>query len=57
MIHNRPKRIIFASGELGQLQMASEPGFRQCANEDIGLSRRVDCEITHRLERGTKHFL
>ena len=27
------------------------------ANKDARLGRRVDCEIPHRLERRTKHFL
>ena len=29
----------------------------QCASEDTGPPREVDCEIPHRLRRGTKHFL
>ena len=30
------KRTIFASGGLGPLQLVSEPGSGQCANEDEG---------------------
>ena len=37
--------------------MVSEPGIEQCASEDVGSPRGVDCEIPHRLERGTKHSL
>ena len=36
--------------------MVSELGSGQCANED-GPSRGVDCEFSHRMERGTKHPL
>ena len=28
-----------------------------CASEDVGPPKGVDCEIPHRLEKGTKHFL
>ena len=28
-----------------------------CASEDTGSSRGVDCEILHRLERGSKQSL
>ena len=57
MIRNGPKRTMFASGEVGLLQMVSELDTERCGNEDAGLPRRVDCEILHRLEKGTKHFL
>ena len=53
MIRNGPKRIISVSGGLG----LSEPNTRRCANEDTGPPRRVDCEISYRLERGTKYSL
>ena len=29
---------------------------RRCANEDVGLRKGVNYEISHQLERGTKHF-
>ena len=48
---------VYTSGGFGLLQMISELGFRWCANEDTRSPREVDCEIPHRLERGTKHFL
>ena len=54
---NELKRTISASGGLELLQMVSEPNTGWCANEDVGLPRGVDCEIPHRLERGTKHSL
>ena len=37
--------------------MVSELDTEQCVNKDARPPMRVDCEITHRLERGTKHFL
>ena len=37
--------------------MVSELGTRQCGNEDAGPSREVDCKISHRLEKRTKHSL
>ena len=37
------------SGVLGQLQMVSGPVTGRCPE--------VDCEISHLLERGTKHSL
>ena len=64
-----PKRTISVSGGFGLLQMVSEQDIGQCANEDVeprrgvdtewrGKAQRgVDCEIPHRLERGTKHSL
>ena len=39
MIHNESKRTIFVSGELGLLQMVSEPDTRRCASKDIGSPR------------------
>ena len=33
--------------------MVLEPDIRWCANEDTERRREVDCEIPHRLERGT----
>ena len=57
MICSRSKWTISASGGLRLLQMVSEPGTEQCASEDAGPLKGVDCEITHRLERRTKHSL
>ena len=37
--------------------MVSEPDTGRCASEDAGPLGGVDCEISHRLERGAKHFL
>ena len=54
MIHNGPKRTISAGGRLRLLQMISEPDTGRCASEDIRHPRGVDCDIPHRLERGTK---
>ena len=64
------KKTISASGGIGLLQMVSEPDTVRCAsedaesrrgvdtgwcaNEDNGPRREVDCEIPHRMERGTK---
>ena len=50
-ICNRPKRIISASGGFGLLQ------YGRCTNKDARPPRRVDCEITHLLEKGTKYSL
>ena len=55
-IGNRPKRTIFASGGLGLLQMGSEPNTVGVLARMLA-PKEVDCEIPHRLERGTKHFL
>ena len=57
MICNGQKWIIFFSGGLGLLQMVSESDTGRCASEDAGPSMGLDCEIPHRLERGTKHSL
>ena len=57
MIRNGPKRTISASGEFGVLQMVSEPDTGRCANENVEPPMGLDCEIPHRLERGTKHSL
>ena len=51
-----PKRTVSASGEFELLQMVSEPDTKRYANEDVA-PKEVDCEIPHRLERGTKHSL
>ena len=56
-IRNGPKRIIFASGGLGLLQMVSKPDIGWCDNEDAGPSKGVDCEILYWLKKGTKYFL
>ena len=37
--------------------MILELDTERCVSEDVGPSRGVDCEILHRLERGTKHSL
>ena len=50
-------RTIYASGGLGLLQMILEPDTGQCASDDTGLPRGVDCEIPYQLKRGMKHFL
>ena len=55
MIRNKPKRIISASGGFGLLQMVFESDIGRCASEDVGRPREVDCEISHRRERGTKY--
>ena len=56
-IRNGPKWTISTSGGLGLLQMVLELDTGRCASEDTVLSRGVDCEIPHRLERGMKHSL
>ena len=56
-LKKKPKEDNIYYGEHGLIQMVSEPDTGQCANEDVGLPRRVDCEIPHRLERGAKHYL
>ena len=38
------------------LQIVSELETGWCARENVGLSREVDCEISHQLERETKHL-
>ena len=53
-IHNKQKQTIFASDGLGLLQMVLKPNTAWCTSEDTGPSRGVDCEIPHRLEKGTK---
>ena len=47
------KVTIFACGGLRLLQMVSKLDTRQCASENAGAQRGVDCEIPHRLEGGT----
>ena len=56
-IGNGLKRTISTSGGLELLQMVSEPDTGQCAGEDTGPLRGVECEIPRVLERETKHFL
>ena len=51
-----PKRTISANGRLG-LQILSELDIGQCASINAGNPRGMNCEIPHRLERGTKHSL
>ena len=51
------KRTISVSGVFELLPMVSESDTEQCVSEDAGSPRGVDCEIPHRLERGTKHSL
>ena len=53
MIRSGSKRTISVSGGLGRLQMVLEPVTERCAREDAGPSKRVDCEIPHRMEKGT----
>ena len=53
MICNGTEWIISAKSGLGTLQMVSESDTEQCANKDARSLREVDCEISHRLERGT----
>ena len=55
-IRNWQKQTISVNGKLGLLQMVLEPDTGWCASKDAG-PRGVDCEIPHRLEMGTKHFL
>ena len=57
MIHNGPRRTIFASGGLELLQMVSKPVTGWSASEDARPLRGVDCEIPRRLDRRTKHPL
>ena len=52
MIRSRLKQTISTSGGSELLQIVSES-----ASEDARLPRGVDYEISHRLKRGTKHFL
>ena len=56
-IRNGLKRILFASGGLGLLRVVSQADIGQCASEDTGPSRGVDCEIPRWLKRGMKHFI
>ena len=57
MIYNGPKRTIFVSSGLGLLQMVSKLDFGRCASEECWALEGMDCEVPHRLERGTKHSL
>ena len=43
--------------ETVKLTALSKPDAGWYASEDDGVLREVDCEISHRLARGTKHFL
>ena len=54
MIRNGLKWTMSVSGVLGLLQMVSESDTERCAREDAR-PQGVDCEISHWLERGTKH--
>ena len=55
-IRNGPKRIISASGELGRLQMVSEPNTGRCASEDAG--PQGGCTVRSHIDwRGDKAFL
>ena len=56
-IRNGPKQTVSVSGGLGLLQMVSELDTGRCASEGVGPLKGVDCEIPHRLERGTQHSL
>ena len=47
------KKTISSSDGLGLLQMVLELDIGWRASEDAGPPREVDCEILHRLERGT----
>ena len=48
-----PKWTLSTNGGLELLQMVLELDVGWCATEDAGPLRRVDCEIPHRLRRGT----
>ena len=37
--------------------MVSELDIERCVSKDVRAPKRVDCEIPHQLESGTKHFL
>ena len=54
-LRESPKRTISASGGFELLQMILESDTGRCASENAGPPRGVDCEISHRLERETKH--
>ena len=56
-ICNESKRTIFASGGFRLLQMVLELDTGQCVSENVRPLMEVDCEVSHRLERGTKHSL
>ena len=57
VIRNGQKLTIFISNGLRLLQIVSELDTGRCASKDAGPLRRVDCEIPHRLERGTNETL
>ena len=57
LVRNGPKWTIFASGQLGLLQIVSELDTERCASKDARPPRGVDCEILHRLEKETEPFL
>ena len=42
VIRNRPKQTIFVTSGLGLLQVVLEPDIRQCTNEDVGPSNKVN---------------
>ena len=56
-IRNEPKWTITVIGGIELLQMISELDTERCAIKDTEPPRRVDYEIPHWLERGTKHSL
>ena len=55
-IRNERKQTISSNSGHGLLQMVLEPNTGWCASKDAGPPREVDCEISHRLERGAKHL-
>ena len=56
MIHNGLKRKISFNSDLEMLPMVLESNTARCASEDTGPQGRWGCEISHRLEKETKHF-
>ena len=42
--------------EFELLQMISESNTGWCVSEEAGPPKRMDCAISHRLKRGTKHL-
>ena len=49
-----PKWKISTNSGLRPLQMVSKPDRGLCASKDVEPSTKVECEISHRLERGKK---
>ena len=56
MIRNGLKRTISANGGFGLLQIVSELDTGWCASENAS-PKGMNCENSHQLDRGTKHFL